>query len=178
MVGQRELYFQCLLLLIKAGVPQGSILCPLLFLIYINDIVYDIHSCIRLFADDTSLYIIVENPISAADELNADLAKLHTWAVRWLVSFNTAKSEYMLLSRKHNKHFHPPLSMNQNLINNLNSHKHLGLTFSQDYSWHDHLDLVKAKAWHRINIMRRLNSNLTRRLSKSYRIYILHKASS
>ena len=148
---------------IKAGVPQGSILGPLLFLIYINDIVDDIHSCIRLFADDTSLYIIVDNPISAADELNADLAKIHAWAVRWLVSFNPSKSESMILSRKHNKPFHPPLSMNQNLINNVNSHKHLGLTFSQDCSWHDHLELVKTKAWLRINIMRRLKFQLDRK---------------
>ena len=148
---------------IKAGVPQGSILGPLLFLIYINDIVDDIHSCIRLFADDTSLYIIVDNPISAADELNADLAKIHAWAVRWLVSFNPAKSESMILSRKHNKPFHPLLSMNQNLINNVNSHKHLGLTFSQDCSWHDHLELVKTKAWLRINIMRRLKFQLDRK---------------
>ena len=66
---------------------------PLLFLIYINDIVEDIHSCIRLFADDTSLYIIVDNPLQAAERLNEDLDKIHLWAAKWLVSFNPAMSE-------------------------------------------------------------------------------------
>ena len=127
--------------------PQGSILGPLLFLIYINDIVVDIHSSIRLFTDDTSLYIIVDNPQQAANLLNADLAKIHLSASRWLVSFNPSKSESMTLSRKHNKPLHPPLNMAQLNINEVTSHKHLGLIFSDDGSWHEHIDHVKAKSW-------------------------------
>ena len=63
---------------------------PLLFLVYINDTVANIGSIIRLFADDTSLYIIVDNPFVAA--LNADLEKISRWAATWLVTFNPDKS--------------------------------------------------------------------------------------
>ena len=88
---------------IKAGVPQGSILCPLLFLLYINDVVQDIPSCVRLFEDDTSLYIIVDNPNNTAMLLNSDLETIHEWAEMWLVKFNLSESESLLVSRKKTK---------------------------------------------------------------------------
>ena len=70
------------------------------FLIYINDTVEDIHSHFRLFADDTSLYLIVNEPCVVAMQINCDSTKVHMWAERWLVKFNPAKSESVLISRK------------------------------------------------------------------------------
>ena len=77
---------------VKAGIPQGSILGPLLFLLYINDIVVDINSSIRL-ADDTSMYIIVDDPIQAAEQFSLDLAKIHRWAEKWLVTHLILKNQ-------------------------------------------------------------------------------------
>ena len=83
---------------IKAGVPQGSILGPLLFLLFNNDIVNEIHVNIKLFADDTSLYLIVEHPDVKVQLLNIDLETIAKWAKLCLVTFNPSKSESLLIS--------------------------------------------------------------------------------
>ena len=73
---------------INAGVPQGSILGPLLFLIYINDLSNGINSDVKLFADDTSIFSTVYDPNTTADSLNKDLQKISEWAYKWKMSFN------------------------------------------------------------------------------------------
>ena len=148
---------------IKAGVPQGSILGPLLFLLYINDIVTEIRSNIRLFADDTSLYIIVDNPDAAAEILNTDLNKISKWAKSWLVKFNPNKNESLIISRKINQPDHPPVFMSNQEINEVQFHKHLGIYIASDCSWHKHIEYVKSKAWSRINVMRKFKYTLDRK---------------
>ena len=152
-----------------AGVPQGSILGPLLFLIYINDIVKHIGCSIRLFADDTSLYIIVDCPRQSAQLLNTDLQTISDWAAAWLVTFNPLKTLSMLISRKRNPVLHPPLFMNGTMIKNTSFHKHLGLTFSNTGSWDEHVKSISEKSWSRLNLLKALKFRVSRKsLEKIY----------
>ena len=73
---------------IESGVPQGSVLGPLLFLIYINDLEKNIKSKIKFFADDTMLFSIVKDPAVSATELNHDLNIIRQWAHQWKMEFN------------------------------------------------------------------------------------------
>ena len=148
--------------IIHAGVPQGSILGPLLFLVYINDITNNIGSNIRLFADDTTLYLIINDPIISATIIESDLQTISDWAKKWLVTFNPTKTESLLITRKNNRSVHPHLLMMNQRVTEVETHKHLGITFETRLTWHTHINLILEKAWKRIHIMRKLKYTLDR----------------
>lgn len=134
------------------GSPGIYSRASIFFIICINDIVTEIHSSIKLFADDTSLYVIFNNPRESATMLNKDMATIHAWSTKWLVNFNPKKTETMMITRKINKPFHP-----------VTEHKHLGLEISNDGSWQKHIDLIAKKAFTRVNILRKFKFILDRK---------------
>ena len=87
----------------KPGFPRDLFQDLYFFIIFINNIVTEIHSSIKLFADDTSLYVIVDNPRESAITLNNDMTTIHAWSTKWLVNFNPQKTETMTITRKINK---------------------------------------------------------------------------
>ena len=112
--------------------------------------------------NDTSLYMIVEDP-GSVDDLTADLSKIHSWANQWLVKSNSNKTEQLIITKKTPTFKSPPLFMNNVQITGVEQHKHLGLTFNQQCSWHHHIQEITGKAWKRFNIQRTLKFQLDRR---------------
>ena len=130
--------------IIQSGVPQGSVLGPLLFLIYINDIVHDIDSQVKLFADDTSMYLRMEDGIERTEILNSDIRKILNWSRTWKVTFNPTKTELLTLS-SHRSPDTYPLIFDNDILLETTSHKHLGVILQNDCKWAGHIESVIAK---------------------------------
>ena len=133
---------------VKAGVPQGSILGPLLFLIYINDLPNGLNSNAKLFADDTPLFSVVHNINDLANLLNSDLSKIDEWALQWKMSFNpdpTKQAQEIIFSRKTSQRNHPDFMFNNSIVNVTNIQKHLGMIFYSKLSFDEHLKSVFKK---------------------------------
>ena len=160
------------LLSVNAGVPQGSVLGPLLFLVYVNDIAENLLSLVRLFADDSSLFFSATNLKDIEGVINHDLALISIWAKKWLVDFNPIKTVAMLFTLRP-LDFIPTFSFNNTLINFVENHKHLGLTLSYNGQWHSHIETILSSAYKMLGVMRKLKYRFTRQaLNQMYVSYV------
>ena len=152
---------------VKAGVPQGSILGPLLFLIYINDLPEGLKSNAKLFADDTSLFSVVNDVNVSYNELNSDLSQIDKWASQWKMQFNPdpkkpAASE-VVFSHRLIKNAHPAVKLNNLPIVPSISTKHLGMILDCKLDFNLHLDDKISKANKGIGMIKRLQLELHRK---------------
>ena len=112
---------------VNAGVPQGLIQGPLLFLVYVNDFSNGLKSNPKLFADDTFLFSVIHDVNSLQIDLNEDLDKVNNWAYQWKMSFNpdpSKKAQEVIFSRKVNNVLHPPFTFNNVDVGQIRSQKH------------------------------------------------------
>ena len=121
---------------VSSGVPQGSVLGPLLFLLFINDLPNNITSTIRLYADDAIIRIIHSN--DDIEKLQEDLNILFQWTKDWFMLFNISKYEHLTISNKHTP-LNSEYKINNYVISKVTSAKYLGVTITQNISWKDHI---------------------------------------
>ena len=165
---------------ISAGVPQGPVQGPLLFLIYINDISDDLTGTVwhwrgmaSLFADDTFLSFSSASMAEIEFVLNDDLEKLSNWANKWLITFNALRTEVMLISNVfHDYNFE--FKLNNSSLEIVDAHKHLGAYISSYNKWNNHIEsIIASSASKQITYLRKLKYILPKEtFNKFYCTYI------
>lgn len=139
---------------VTSGVPQGSVLGPLLFLLFINDISGNITSQIRLYADDCVIY---QKITSAEDheKLNNSFSNFCTWCQTWQMNVNFQKTVCMTFSTRSSAHLFPYSFDGCHLTRKM-EYKYLGLHFTHNMSWSKHIDITYNKALKRLGYLQRV----------------------
>ena len=140
---------------VLSGVPQGSLLGPLLFLVFINDLPSYVHSAkMLLFADDAKCYTAASSP----SLLQKDIDSLYQWSLS-NISFNTSKSSHLQFSHTSTPSF--DLFLNHQPIHQCSSQKDLGVFFSNDLSWSSHYSFIVSKSLKTLGLIRRTVGTLS-----------------
>ena len=145
----------------SVGVPQESILGPLLFILYINDLPsLDLQSKVILHADDTVLYYSSKDIKDLENKLNADLVVLSKWFYDNLLTINISKCKFVLFgsNQRLKKVQDINIHVDQQEIENAKSFKYLGVIIKQNMCWADHVDYLCTKVSQRIGIMKRVKN--------------------
>ena len=160
---------------VLAGVPQGSILGPLLFLIYINNLTAHLECNVKLFADDT-LFTVVQDPNAASEKINHDLELESQWAHNWRMSFNPHPQKQAVelrFSKKRLAMDHPVILLNHIPVKQVDEHKHLGLILDSKFSFSAHIKSSISKARKGIGLLKYLSKYLPRHtLNDLYKLYV------
>ena len=127
------------------GVPQGSILGPLLFLIYINDLPNATNFFIKLYADDTFLCSQNENAKALESEVNFEIGRVYKWLASNRLTLNIDKSKFMILSRHKGVSENFRVKINNEQMDQCDSYKYLGVYFDKDLNWKKHIEHVCKK---------------------------------
>ena len=138
---------------VTAGVPQGSVLGPILFLLYINDLPENIHSEIRLFAEDTVVYLTI-NSKADCQTLQQDRHKLEIWEKDWEMEFNPSKCQVLHITRARAPVRHQYVLHGQ-VLEAVYHAKYLGLEISHDLNWNTHIQNLTTKANRTLGFVRR-----------------------
>ena len=144
---------------LHAGVPQGAILSPLFFSIYINDIVKSADAEFNLFADDTSVYITAKSAATLQERLQGVLDKVTCWLRQWGISINPTKSALMVFTRKRDLPL-LDIKLDGNVLAQASTHKHLGLVLNRKLTWSDHINFIRGKAAKKLGLLRRIRRRL------------------
>ena len=146
---------------VNAGVPQGSVLGPLFFLIHINDLPQGLHSGVKLFADYTLLFSVIHDVDASSTALNNDLVKIQEWAYACKMSFNpdgNKQTQEFIVSRKIRKGFLSNLFFNDQPIERSVVHKYLGLTLDEKLSFTNSINDKINKTLKGVGLLRRLST--------------------
>lgn len=145
---------------INCGIPQGSILGPLLFLVYINDLPScDLFSKVRMYADDTSLTIASDNVHVLEQQMNHDMSEIHTWLQANKLSLNVVKTKYMIIASQHKiRHLTHQfqIEVNHQLLKREKGYKYLGVEIDDSLTWKDHICKISKKISGGIGALKRV----------------------
>jgi hypothetical protein len=145
---------------VRSGVPQGTVLGPLLFLLFINDLPENLSSQVRLFADDCVIYREIVNDHDAI-MLQKDLNTLSVWEKSWQMRFNTDKCFVLKITHATKHYFTHKYKLGDSLLQETSSHAYLGVELTKDLRWKNHINQISAKGNRALGFVKRNLSSCT-----------------